>query len=297
MICSTGYSQGKRHKSFGSKNWDFYRHEFIVGIGLTNYLGELGGNDGAPVRFSPKDMEWSQFKYGFELAYRYNLGKLFSVKPMLFLGKVAGSDKLTENPQRKYRNLSFSSKITEFALLGEFHIVRAELGHSNYHPGVFGSPSSRIGFSLHGGIATFSYNPKVGNVALRELSTEGQGLEGGPKAYKKFAVAFPVGFELGYQLMKNFKLGIDFNFRFTNTDYLDDASGVYFDKEKIRAEKGDFAAEMSNKTSGINRWSDVGSPRGNPNNKDFYFSALIVATYTPLVRSYGGKKRRSRPKF
>lgn len=286
-----------KHKSYGSKNWDFYRHEIECGVGLSNYIGDVGGAASSDSPFSPKVVAWNQFKWSTALAYRYNLGRWFAVKPMFFAGRIASSDESAQNEGKIYRNLKFESNIYEFSCLAELHLIRAELGHSNYHPGVIGSAPSRIGVSAHVGVGVFFYDPRLGRRPLRDLSTEGQGLPGGPEEYGKTAIAVPLGFIVGYQLTTKLRIGIDFTTRLTNTDYLDDVSGVYFDKEIIRNHKGDFAAEMSDRSTGAMNWTSPGSPRGNPNNDDFYFAGLITVTYTPLIRSYGNSKRRPKAKF
>ena len=93
------------------------------------------------------------------------------------------------------------------------------------------------------------------------------------------------------------RIGLDVTQRFTRTDYLDDVSGNYYDKELIRTAYGDFASEMSDRTDGSRPWTEPGAPRGNPDNKDSYFSLMVVATYTPFIRSYKATKRRYKAKF
>jgi len=293
----------KKHKhvaksNYTHKNWDSYRHEIEFGIGASNYNGDLGGNDGDAKQYSFKDTEISQTKLGFYLGYRYNFGQYLAVRPQIFYGKVSGNDNKTKNPERSYRNLAFTSSIFEFAVLGEFHILRASRGQRYFRKGVIGAAGNRYAASIHLGAGFFYYNPKYGSVALRQLSTEGQGLENGPKPYKKFAISWPIGFNVGYQLNKDLKLGLDFTYRFTNTDYIDDVGGTYYDKETIREKKGDLAAEMSNRTDGSYPGSTVsGSPRGGSKSNDSYFLLSINITYTPFQRSHGVHKKRKRARF
>lgn len=281
----------QRFKSKG-KNWNLYRHEFEFGVGVCNYLGDLGGNTTTGKIKTPlKDVEATEYKLGYLFGYRYNFNKILALRPTLFFGKVSGSDALTSNYERNYRNLSFQTRIVELAVLGELHILRADAGHSDYHPGVFGEPGRPFGISLHAGIGFFHYQPRHGRVKLRELSTEGQGLPGGAQPYKKMALAMPLGFSMGYQFNKLIRVGIDATIRYTNTDYIDDASSAYFDKEIIRKSKGDLAAELSDRSTGVNPGiTSIGSPRGNPDNNDFYFSGMLIFTYTPLIQSRGGHR-------
>lgn len=285
-------------KKRGGKDFRQYRHEFTGGFGISNYLGELGGSDGVPKRFSPRDLELSQTKLAYSLGYRYNFSKRWSGRAQYTLCKVSGSDQLTNNPERKYRNLAFSSNINEIGLYAEYHIKRADWGHSFYVKGVIGSAGQRISLLAYTGFSWFKFRPRYNGVDLQPLKTEGQGMPDGPKAYKTNAIALPVGLLGSYQLHKYFQVGLDINFRFTNTDYLDDVSGNYYDREAIRKGVSDLAAEMSDRSDRTQpSWTAEGAPRGNPKSTDFYFTVMAVVTYTPFVHNPRPPKRRMAPKF
>ncbi|UTW60691.1 hypothetical protein KFE98_11575 [bacterium SCSIO 12741] len=291
------FAQRTSKNANSKRKWNFYRHELIVGVGGSNYLGELGGNPGPAANFSPKDVEISMFRPCFSLGYRYNIDDRFAIRPQFFYGRVGGSDALTENEERKYRNLEFTSNIFELAVLGEYHILRANYGRGFYQKSVIGKTGQKFAASAHLGVGFFYFNPKYGSVALQPLGTEGQGV-GGTKKYSRLAIAFPVGVSGGYMITRSMQLGLDLTYRFTTTDYLDDASTVYFDKEEIRKANGDLAAEMSDRTDGSrDGWSEPGSPRGNPDRKDSYFSVAITWTYAPFIHIYKKPKRKVRPKF
>lgn len=280
------------------KNYRQYRHEFIGGWGVSNYLGELGGSDGPAKRFSPKDLELSQTKLAYSLGYRYNFSRRWSGRVHYTLCKVSGNDQLTNNPERKYRNLAFSSNINEFGFYGEYHFKRADWGHSFYIKGVIGSAGQRISLYAYTGLSWFKFKPRYNGVDLQPLRTEGQGLTNGPKPYKTNAIALPVGLYGGYQVLKFLQVGLDFNFRFTNTDYLDDVSGVYYDREALRKGTSDLSAEMADRSDRSNPdWTGAGAPRGNPKSKDFYFTVMATATYTPFVHNARPPRRRMSPKF
>lgn len=291
-------SQKLHSRTSLQKDWRDYRHELEIGFGASNYIGELGGNDGPGKRYSPQDIEFSQFKYAVTLAYRYNFGRYLSVKPQLYFGKVSGSDKLTAHTERNYRNLAFESSIIEFAIMAEGHLLRPTHGHSYYRKGVIGKAGDKFALSGHLGIGFFYFNPKYGSVALQPLNTEGQGLDGGAKPYSKMALCFPVGISGGYQVWKFMTVGLDITYRFSTTDYLDDVGGTYYDKEKLRSSNGDLSAELSDRSDGSNpNWTSAGSPRGNPKSKDNYFTVTVKATYTPFLHVSHVKKRRRRARF
>jgi hypothetical protein len=81
---------------------------------------------------------------------------------------------------------------------------------------------------------------------LRELHTEGQGFEGGPamfsegvtgkkySTYKNFAICIPLGFGIKKAFHSTAGIKLEASYRFTNTDYLDDVSNVYYDRDKLK---------------------------------------------------------------
>lgn len=275
-------------------SWKKYQHEVIGGVGVCNYLGELGGGNGK-ARIWLLDLEMSQFKTSFNLGYRRNLSYRTSTRFHFLKGKISGSDQLTENPERRYRNLSFETDIYEFSALFEYWILRSTPGHVYHIKGAKGQRGIPFEANAFAGIGIFYYNPKSGGTKLRPLGTEGQGLPGGPKPYGPTSICFPIGASANYTLTHKIKLGVELAYRFTLTDYLDDASTVYFDNDQIRAAKGDVAAAMADRTDGSNPgWSAIDAPRGNPKFNDSYLSAMINVTYNltnvrPRISRPGGK--------
>jgi len=292
------FGQKSKHKrNHGKKSYNFYKHEFDLGVGVLNYLGELGGSDGPPKKFSPGDAEISQFKFAFTGAWRYNVAPKFAIRTSYTVGQITGSDELTAEATRNYRNLAFRTNINELMVLGEFFLKRADYGHGFHRTGVTGKTGTSLSLSLHTGLGFLKFNPTYNGVPLKPLNTEGQGLKGAETPYKLTTLILPIGFNIGYEVTKWLRLSIDVTQRFTRTDYLDDVSGNYYDKELIRASYGDLAAEMSDRTDGSQPWTGAGAPRGNSDNKDSYFSLMVVATYTPFIKKYKATKNRYKAKF
>ena len=93
-------------------------------------------------------------------------------------------------------------------------------------------------------------------------------------------MSFPFGFAVNYVYYQNIKIGLDFSYRFSLTDYIDDASTTYYDNDKLRAAKGDFTADLADKTDGSKPGnSSAGAPRGNPKNKDHFLTVMVNVTY------------------
>ena len=104
-----------------------------------------------------------------------------------------------------------------------------------------------IGLYVFGGIGGVYFNPvglidlltQMGEVGVGakyplKLRTEGQGTPGDTlfpsgETYGPVAMCIPMGMGLKKAFNGNGGIKLEFGFRFTNTDYLDDVSGNYYD--------------------------------------------------------------------
>ena len=259
--------------------WRKTKHEFVTGIGVGNYLGDLGGGSGGG-RPWLLDLEFSQMKFSWNMGYRLNMSYRLATRLNFAWVKVAGSDQLTSNPERLYRNLSFKSNIYEGSILFDYYIFRAKPGHIYHIKGAKGMKGVPLDVIAFVGVGGFFFNSKADGVKLAKLGTEGQGLEGGEKPYSPVSVSFPFGFAVNYVYYQNIKIGLDFSYRFSLTDYIDDASTTYYDNDKLRAAKGDFTADLADKTDGSQPGNSLaGAPRGNPKNKDHFLTVMVNVTY------------------
>jgi hypothetical protein len=112
--------------------------------------------------------------------------------------------------------------------------------------------SNTNSFFFFAGIGGFYFNPKPigGGVSLQQMHTEGQGLPGGAKPYSRYSVSFPLGFFYKYTIDKKFSIGIEFSLRKTLTDYIDDVSTVYYDKQLLTNAYGPVAAAYADPSLG-----------------------------------------------
>jgi hypothetical protein len=94
-----------------AQHWKFLRHEVTLGIGTTNFLGELGGADdiGSTGITGFKDFEIKMTRPAFSAGYRYYISQTFAVKGELLYGRLNGDDALTAEPFRQNRNIHFRS--------------------------------------------------------------------------------------------------------------------------------------------------------------------------------------------
>lgn len=249
--------------------------------GFANYQGDLQGK-----RFTLKNSGPA-----FGLGLSYDITNKLIVRGVATYLKVGADDK--DNTTAKgitFRNLNFKTQIAEAQLALEYNFF--DLAERSFTPYVFG------------GIAAFHFNPyssdSNGNkVFLRPLSTEGEGLPQYPdkKPYNKNQIAIPFGGGVKFALSDKVQVGIELGLRKLFTDYLDDVSTTYADSSILFAAKGPQAvafAYRGNELKGAPPYPAGGSQRGNPKNKDWYYSTGIRISYLFGGAGGGGGGRKSR---
>lgn len=263
------------------------RCESTYGLGVTNFLGELGGSDGYGTN-GLKDLEFSLTRPTIHLGFRYRKSPLISYKLNLTQGWIAGRDSFTRETFRRNRNLSFRSPVLEASVQLEVSILQLKSTRSRYKlQGVRGKSGIDLNLYLFGGVGGFFFNPraKYGDrwIALQPLGTEGQGVAASRKKYSRVQACFPLGFGLRFPLKnKSWTLGFEYGARITTTDYMDDVSTTYFSPTLIGDKNGYIAGKLSNQgliPSEVPTSAVTGQQRGDPTDKDSYMFGLINLTY------------------
>ena len=288
---------------FDREKWRDQRHQIVVGLGASNFLGELGGkNDIGTDDF--RDLELGETRFAAFLGYKYTLYKKLYLRTDLTWGQVSGNDNLTQEMFRNNRNLSFRSNLFEAAAMLEFEIpIRRRPGHIYDIKGVKGWRNQGVSLFVFGGIGGVYFNPKTyfqGQwIPLRPLRTEGQGLPGGPDEYSRLALAIPVGLALSQRISHQVSIALEASFRWTNTDYIDDVSTVYYDPSDIElylgGSQGQVASYLSNPALGLENdglWQRVTAPgqqRGDETDDDAYMF-LMLRTNILLEDQYKYRK-------
>lgn len=255
-------------------------NEFTFGMGLTNALTDVGGLNLNALTAVPVDLNLVATNKMIALGYKRRLIKQLTYKSFIQWGTYTGNDKYTTNIQRNYRSLHFKTEVIEFSNL-------MELTYFEYGRFIWVQRRRRkripVSYNISSGITVFYFEP-MGMLDgkwynLRPLSTEGQGLVKGTKPYSKFAISIPVG--IGGKLkLRNISVGLDLVYNKTFTDYFDDVSGFYFDKEVILNEKGGIASHFADPSNGEKpHWTSPGAIRGNPKQKDAYVQLIFSINY------------------
>ena len=217
-----------------SQNWRFIRHEVMFGVGASNFLGELGGNDGIGLNGfqSVRDLEFSLTRPVFTIGYRYKLTQSIGLRSSIFLGRVDGDDTKTLDPWRRNRNLHFKSVIAELSGVIEWYPFSENFGHVYRLTGAKGKKVRYFSPYFFGGGGAFLFNPKAKYQrsgaweSLYKYKTE-------QTDYKRYSAAIIYGMGFKYALDKQWSIGLEFGMRKTFTDYIDDVSTVYIDQTQI----------------------------------------------------------------
>jgi len=282
-----------------------YRWDFGGNLGGTNYLGEMGGNAGKGRDFV-YDMKMSKTRYIAGGFARYKYSQYLSFKGSINYVRISGADATSTNYGRRGRNLSFVNGIVDAEAIAQFFFYQInDVGGSYKY-------KNDIRFYVFGGGTEFYSNPKTSYegkmVALRPLKTEGES-----KPYPLFNFGIPMGFGAYMTIQRIIRVGIEFTYVKTFTDYLDDVSKTYASPAVLQNPTAialaNRSAEYTSDPAYLAQYTP-GSRRGDPKNKDTYMYAALTGSYVLKGKSafykahYGSifhknkfKKRRVRAKF
>jgi hypothetical protein len=287
----SGYSQLRVNETLN-------RDEYTASLGLSTALTDLGGSPENGTHFL-KDFNPGSIRFGGFLGYRKRLNHSFSVKGILTIAELYGNDDLSSDPIRFNRNQNFKTWIIEPSVQFEYHFYQYnQNGHRYKIRHAHGFHAGSFDCYIFAGVGAFYYNPEGyynGTwTSLRPLSTEGEGLPGGPPTYSPFAFCIPAGLGFKYRIDANWSLNLEFSDRiWTSTDYIDDTHGTYFSPSEIQQYKGSTAAYFSHPVLGFIPTADaVGQERGDATHNDTYMFIFIGANY-----HVDNHHRRGRSKF
>ncbi len=88
-----------QHANFNSqRNWSLHKKELQIGIGATQFNGDLGGAEGIGRDYSLKDIDWPATGIAFWLGYRQRFHPYFATTTSLCVFNLKGADSLSEEP-------------------------------------------------------------------------------------------------------------------------------------------------------------------------------------------------------
>ncbi len=186
-----------------------------------------------------------------------------------------------------WRNLSFKTHLLEGTLRMEFNFWPYGLFGTDLHwtPFIFGG----FGFFTYNPMAQWC-NPTTGETdwyELQPLGTEGQGLSQYPDRSYYSLLQLNMPFGIGVKMMpsKKVTIAMEYGFRKTWTDYLDDVSTTYVDLEALRSSRGEEAVALSDRSAEAGGVANApGIKRGDDSLNDWYsyFNISISVSFDVL---------------
>lgn len=248
--------------------------------GTAYYLGDL-----APYTHN---LSFSKGRAAFGISASKSLSDQVKLSARFYRGMLEGSDELAKDYNRRRRNLSFESPITELSLTTDVYIseiipIMKKWGVDMY---------------LYTGVSVFHFNPRTlidGEwFDLQPLATEGQGVQefGGIPKYRRTQVGVPLGFGLQFSISPNVAIGFEIAPRLTFTDYIDDVSTDYVDYERQLEVQGETVARLGNRIAEFeygDQYHEMiaagekshfpGYVRGDPSDNDWYLFTNVTLSY------------------
>ncbi len=284
-LCSLAVALAFYNPSYSQLSAGNY-FEAGVTVGPMVFLGDLGGHFGKGTMFL-KDYNMNATKLAYGIYLAVHPSELIGFRLSGNFGSVEGDDSYISNKgglevARLNRNLNFKSNITEANLMMEL-----------YPTVIFEDQPTDLWGRLRPygviGVGVFHFNPmgsyidpNTGQstwVYLQPLHTEGEGFVPGRPNYALTQMNIPMGFGLKYYMSDHVNLGLEFLYRKTFTDYIDDVSTTFVDPAVLAANlppgTAQIAIAMANKSplQGIpGTGYNPGDKRGDPTQKDAYFT-------------------------
>ncbi len=249
---------------------------------------ELGGWLGTAHYFGDLNTSFNFMHPGFAggAVGRDNFNDRLCAKMSLNYGLIGASDAHSSNDFEKNRNLSFKSPIFDGTAQFEFNFMPYNHGSREE----FFTPYLFAGFSLYYSNPQANLDGKWYD--LRGLGTEGQ-FRGDEYYSTQGALAYGGGFKI--DITPVWSLNLELSTRKLYTDYLDDVSSVYANKNDLLKLRGATAVALSDRSLKVNEQiiNQTGRQRGDSKNADMYlFLQVGIVRYFGNLRcpGYGGRK-------
>jgi hypothetical protein len=241
--------------------------ELGITAGATYYIGDLN-----PTKHYPKD---TKIAYG--VVYRHNFSDRYALRLQALTGMLQAYDSNSSDSLQLLRNLHFRARLLEISALVEVNFRKyrsRDKDSKRWTPFVF------AGFAYYHAAPQAQLNDTWYD--LQPLGTEGQGTTARPGsdayAVDNICIPFGVGFKINAGRL-DFQL--EWGMRRTYTDYLDDVSGTYVDRDQLAFENGALAATLADPSvlAELPDYPNEDRARGDPNTLDWYQYTGLSITY------------------
>jgi opacity protein-like surface antigen len=241
---------------------------FSARLGIANYQGDL----------QAKKFTFKQGRFLGSFGAHYDLSEHFTARTYLTLSSLQADDK-KGTASMQTRNLNFSTKLFEWELGAQYNIL--SLNNSWFTPYLFA------------GLGLYHFKPYTKaedgtKHYLQPLSTEGQGIVAGQKAYKSTQFSIPMGIGAMYAVSEDIRVGLELGYRKLFTDYLDDVSTEYVDQATLLSARGQTAVDLAYRGDevGAGTYPAAKSPRGNSKYNDGFYYVAFTVTVRSFIDQY-----------
>jgi len=193
-----------------SQRWKLSRSEYMYGVGVSNYFGDIGGSIKTDAT-GFADIDLGCTRPVLAVGYRYRMYERFAVKANLSYANMCGKDVKSANEGRNY---SFTANLFEFNGHVEYHITEEKQMVS------YSSMSMRGKLKkMNAGINLYVF-VGVGGAYFKPKAEEGT-FDGRFDGNKNIALVVPFGIGLKYPISPKSYIGLEFGRRFVTSDYID----------------------------------------------------------------------------
>jgi hypothetical protein len=264
-------------------------------IGLADLWGDVGTK--SIIDHYANEKYWGKPHFMGGLFVRYSAHPAFAIRLGANYGTLYATDEWNKQKaesassasddayQRYMRNQEIRANIWETSLL--FEITPRRFNYESLGARKRFQPYLLLGVSYFHFKPTAKYIDRDGNdrgyVDLYDLNIEANGLPNeiysdSKPTYNLWQLAVPAGLGVRWDIGRRLAFGIEWLYRLTFTDYLDNVSGKYVDPmlyQSIHAKdprKASLAYEMQDRSYIIDKsyQHSPGQNRGNASNKDSY---------------------------
>ena len=280
---------------FGQSNW-----ELGIKAGAASGLCDIGGINaaGSP---SIENIQPGQIRWDLGGYVRYRISSHFSLSGQFDYIRLQGFDSLSKVTSIRDRNLNYRDDIIEGSVRLEwsFWNITDLGGHFTYE--------NSFNMYLFVGAGIFHMNPEAmvsettpprnfdlsygQYVPLHTLTTEGE------SEYSLIQPSIPMGIGFYYTIHKNIRLGWEFCWNKTFTDYIDDVSGKYPSSgsdKTLPNPNSKYFSSQSFFVPGITPQQlsnyGPGSPRGNNDKNDSFVTTAITLGFVLHSKMTKAKK-------
>ena len=254
-----------------------YSMDFGLNMGAAFYVGEIGnaGSEGfKPFLLYTQPKATTATVGGF---YRYHFKRKLAARFNFNWVRISAADSLSDEGPRVGRNLSFRTDIIEFSVTGEYDFFIADISTRTSRREFAANAYLGIGYILFYPTAVYEDI----RYSLRPLATEGIENE-----YGTGTMILPMGVNFNFTFSNKWRMGMDFGYRFSFTDYLDDVITNYASDTELPFKESRYFANRSAEVyaAGQEDLPDPnaytpGKPRGNPDTNDGYFAVALQISY------------------